>query len=230
MWITFLGPERQKWAPNGSANHQEMLLRMYWDGNSRPAVEAPLGDFFASCFGIRNEVVKRARHRGQRHRLQLFLEDALPQVGSRSRSSMRVRSRSVCCTTTSTGLRRTTFRTTRRTSTLSTARNTRSSKGQDYLFLETKGKGHYVGTVLAVRTRSPSWFGEGDEKIYLDGERQGLDLGNGHGGLFPLRLGPEADQHALFRRALLRSMGHRRRAHLGLPLAYPRSDCLQHWH
>jgi len=36
--------------------------------------------------------------------------------------------------------------------------------------LDTKGKGHYVGTVLAVRTRSPSWFGEGDEKIYIDGE------------------------------------------------------------
>jgi hypothetical protein len=25
--------------------------------------------------------------------------------------------------------------------------------------------------VLAVRTRSPSWFGEGDEKIYIDGEK-----------------------------------------------------------
>lgn len=42
--------------------------------------------------------------------------------------------------------------------------------GKDYLILDTKGKGHYVGTVLAVRSRSPSWFGEGDEKIYVDGE------------------------------------------------------------
>jgi len=33
-----------------------------------------------------------------------------------------------------------------------------------------RGKGHFVGTVLAVRTRSPAWFGEGDEKIYIDGE------------------------------------------------------------
>jgi hypothetical protein len=30
-----------------------MLLRMYWDGNPRPAVEAPVGDFFANCFGKR---------------------------------------------------------------------------------------------------------------------------------------------------------------------------------
>jgi hypothetical protein len=44
-------------------------------------------------------------------------------------------------------------------------------KGEDYVVLETEGRGHYVGTVLAVRTRSPAWFGEGDEKIYIDGEK-----------------------------------------------------------
>ena len=57
IWITFLGPEPQNWAKQGSANHQEMLLRMYWDGNARPAVEAPVGDFFANCFGKRSEVI-----------------------------------------------------------------------------------------------------------------------------------------------------------------------------
>ena len=81
IWITFLGPEPQAWAPKGSANHQEMLLRMYWDGSQRPAVEAPLGDFFASCFGKRREVVQPTGRRGQRHRVQLLLADALPQVG-----------------------------------------------------------------------------------------------------------------------------------------------------
>ena len=29
IWMTFLGPEPQDWAPEGSANHQEMLLRIY---------------------------------------------------------------------------------------------------------------------------------------------------------------------------------------------------------
>jgi hypothetical protein len=45
--------------------------------------------------------------------------------------------------------------------------------------LETTGKGHYVGTVLAVRTRSPSWFGEGDEKVYIDGEAKPSIWGTG---------------------------------------------------
>ena len=36
---------------------QEMLLRIYWDGREKPDVEAPVGDFFANCFGKRMEVV-----------------------------------------------------------------------------------------------------------------------------------------------------------------------------
>ena len=47
------------------------------------------------------------------------------------------------------------------------------------MILDTKGKGHYVGTVLAVRTRSPAWFGEGDEKIYIDGEAKPSIWGTG---------------------------------------------------
>jgi len=51
--------------------------------------------------------------------------------------------------------------------------------GKDYVVLETEGKGHYVGTVLSVRMRSPSWFGEGDEKIYIDGEEKASIWGTG---------------------------------------------------
>src|SRR3972149_11578325 len=55
--MTSWGPEPHPWAKNGSANHQEMLLRMYWDGSDRPGVEAPVGDFFANAFGKRSEVI-----------------------------------------------------------------------------------------------------------------------------------------------------------------------------
>ena len=57
IWMTFLGPEKQDWAKQGSATHQDLLLRIYWDGRERPGVEAPVGDFFASCFGQRHEVI-----------------------------------------------------------------------------------------------------------------------------------------------------------------------------
>ncbi len=178
IWITFLGPEPHSWAKQGSANHQEMLLRMYWDGDERPAVEAPVGDFFASAFGKRSEVIS----------LPVILEDAdsyncFWHMPFRKHARMEIVNQSE-----------------KPISLLyynidwikkeSLPENTPYfyaqyrqeypvEQGKDYLILDTKGKGHVVGTVLSVRTRSPSWFGEGDEKIYIDGEKEASIWGTG---------------------------------------------------
>jgi len=42
--------------------------------------------------------------------------------------------------------------------------------GRNYLLADIEGKGHYVGTVLNVRQLSPSWYGEGDDFFFIDGE------------------------------------------------------------
>lgn len=178
IWMTFLGPEPQDWAKEGSANHQEMLLRMYWDGNARPAVEAPVGDFFANAFGERREVVS----------LPVIVEDAdsyncFWQMPFRKSAKIEIVNQSD-----------------KQISLLyynidwvkkeKLAEDTPYfyaqyrqeypvEQGKDYVLLDTKGKGHYVGTVLSVRTRSPSWFGEGDEKIYVDGEEKPSIWGTG---------------------------------------------------
>ncbi len=178
MWITFLGPERQKWAPNGSANHQEMLLRMYWDGNPRPAVEAPLGDFFASCFGIRSEVVSAPVivANGTAYNCfwrMPFRKSARIEIVNESEKPISLLYYNIDW------IKKDHIPDDTPYFYAQYRQEYPVSKGQDYLFLETKGKGHYVGTVLAVRTRSPSWFGEGDEKIYLDGERKASIWGTG---------------------------------------------------
>jgi len=178
IWLTFLGPEPQAWAKQGSANHQEMLLRIFWDGSDRPAVEAPLGDFFANCFGRREEVIS----------VPVVVEDAdsyncFWQMPFRKSARIEIANQSE-----------------KPISLLyynidwiqqdKLPRNTPYfyaqyrqeypvQPGKDYVVLETTGKGHYVGTVLAVRTRSPSWFGEGDEKIYIDGEAKPSIWGTG---------------------------------------------------
>lgn len=51
--------------------------------------------------------------------------------------------------------------------------------GKDYLILDAEGRGHYVGTTLFVRSCSPEWFGEGDEKVYIDGEEKPSIWGTG---------------------------------------------------
>ncbi|MHC4079254.1 MAG: DUF2961 domain-containing protein, partial [Planctomycetota bacterium] len=56
IWMTFLH-EPHRWARDGAANHQEMLFRIFYDGRPEPDVEVPVGEFFASCFGRRMEVI-----------------------------------------------------------------------------------------------------------------------------------------------------------------------------
>ena len=178
IWITFLGPEPQDWAKQGAANHQEMLLRMYWDGSEKPAVEAPVGDFFANCFGKRSAVTS----------LPVIVEDAdsyncywhMPfrksariEIVNQSQKQISLLYYNIDW------IKKDKLPKDAPYFYAQYRQEYPVEKGKDYVVLETTGKGHYVGTVLAVRTRSPSWFGEGDEKIYIDGGAKSSIWGTG---------------------------------------------------
>ncbi|MBI2300023.1 MAG: DUF2961 domain-containing protein [Armatimonadetes bacterium] len=178
MWITFLGPEPQPWAPNGSANHQDMLLRIYWDGRDRPGVEAPLGDFFASCFGKRSEVISTpvvvqggAAYNCFWH--MPFRKSARVEIVNQSDKPISLLYYNLDWIKLDTLPRDTPY------FYAQYRQEYPVRHGEDYVVLDTKGRGHYVGTVMAVRTRSPAWFGEGDEKIYIDGEKVASIWGTG---------------------------------------------------
>jgi hypothetical protein len=179
MWFTFLGPEPHAWAKEGSANHQEILLRIYYDGRERPGVEAPLGDFFANCFGRRSEVISEpvvvedADSYNCFWRMPFRKSIRIEVINQSPEKSLNllyynidwIKQESLPADTPY-------FYAQYR-------QEYPVEPGRDYVVLETEGKGHYVGTVLAVRSRSPSWFGEGDEKIYIDGEEQASIWGTG---------------------------------------------------
>jgi len=178
MWLTFLGPEIQEWARNGSANHQEMLLRIYWDGSKRPGVEAPVGDFFADCFGRRDEVVSLPVivDHGNAYNCfwrMPFRKSARVEIVNQSEKAINLLYYNIDWIKKDRLPRDTPY------FYAQYRQEYPVEHGKDYVLLETKGKGHYVGTVLAVRTRSPAWFGEGDEKIYIDGEQDASIWGTG---------------------------------------------------
>jgi hypothetical protein len=178
IWMTFLGPEPHNWAKNGSANHQEMLLRIFYDGSDRPGVEAPVGDFFANAFGKRREVIS----------LPVMVEDAdsyncfwqMPfrksiriEIENQSEKNISLLYYNIDWIKKDRLPKDTPY------FYAQYKQEYPVKKGQDYVILETEGKGHYVGTVLSVRTRSPSWFGEGDEKIYIDDDDKPSIWGTG---------------------------------------------------
>jgi hypothetical protein len=192
IWITFLGPEPQSWAPRGSADHQELMLRMYWDGNPRPAVEAPVGDFFANCFGRRDEVVS----------LPVVVEgadsyNAFWRMPFRKSARIEIENQSADKPLSLLYYNVDWIRLDKLPKDTpyfyaQYRQEYPARKGQDYLLLETTGKGHYVGTVLGVRMRSPAWFGEGDEKIFVDGEAKPSIWGTGTEDYFLSAWGLEA--------------------------------------
>ena len=178
IWITFLGPEPQDWATRGSADHQELLLRMFWDGNPRPAVEAPVGDFFANCFGRRSEVISDpvVVEGGDSYNAfwrMPFRESARIEIENQSDKPLSLLYFNIEWIKLDDLPEATPYF-------YAQYRREYPVRGDgDYLLLETKGRGHYVGTVLGVRMRSPAWFGEGDEKIFIDGEAKPSIWGTG---------------------------------------------------
>ncbi len=73
-------------------------------------------------------------------------------------------------------------------SSVSTGEGWRGMEGQgeglrDINYVDLKGKGVYVGDVLSIYNTAPegryAWWGEGDEKIYVDGENFPSHFGTG---------------------------------------------------
>ncbi len=178
IWLTFLGPEPQDWAREGAADHQEMLLRIYWDGNPRPAVEAPVGDFFANCFGARREVISLpvVVEDGDSYNCfwrMPFRKSARVEIVNQSTKQIALLYYNIDWVQLDRLPRGTPY------FHAQYRQEYPVTPGRDYVVLETRGRGHYVGTVLSVRSRSPSWFGEGDEKIHIDGEEHASIWGTG---------------------------------------------------
>lgn len=56
---------------------------------------------------------------------------------------------------------------------------TRERDGLDWNFIDIEGQGIYVGDSFAIHNGSAKWWGEGDEKIFVDGEKFPSHLGTG---------------------------------------------------
>ena len=57
--------------------------------------------------------------------------------------------------------------------------NARDHGALDFNWITVKGKGTYVGDVLTLFNTARTWWGEGDEKIYVDGEDFPSHIGTG---------------------------------------------------
>ena len=170
IWFTISSPDRY--------HLKNLVLRMYWDGETEPSVEVPVGDFFGLGLG------------------DYFLyESALTTVASIKALNAYFPmpfAKSARITVTNEGKVRTNsfyynidyallpelptdlgyFHAQYRQATPNLNPGPASEKNlsgaRNYILMEAVGKGHLVGIQQAVLLNQDGWMGEGDEMIFID--------------------------------------------------------------
>jgi hypothetical protein len=184
MWFTI--------AAQSGDHLKEVVLRMYWEGNNKPSVETPVGDFFGLNLG-------------QYFIYQSAFLNCSAVKALNSYFAMPFR-KSARITVTNEGQKAVNsfysnidyklvpnlpddiayFHAEYRQATPNQAQQYSSSSQEinkdgrnNYTFFETRGKGHLMGITLGVAQNSENWFGEGDEMIFIDDENAPAITGTG---------------------------------------------------
>lgn len=162
------GVIRHIWlTPTGDWRSQ--ILRFYWDGSDVPAVECPLGDFFACGWGQYAQVSSLAVCVNPGSAFNCYWEMPFrkgARVTLENRSAERTTiyyqiTYTVQPVDETAGYFHAQFR---RTNPL--------PYKQDYTLLEgVQGRGQYVGTYMAWGVNNTGWWGEGEIKFFMDGDR-----------------------------------------------------------
>jgi len=164
------GAIQQIWLTPAPLNRtREMIIRFYWDDETEPSIECPLGDFFTCGWQeyCQNNSLMVNVNPGSafncywtmpfRKKAKVTIENLNDQqctiyyqinyvLGDVPEDAAYLHAQ---------------------------FRRTQLEAKDVYTILEgVKGKGHYVGTYMAWEARSPGWWGEGEIKFFMDGDKE----------------------------------------------------------
>ncbi|PYU02322.1 MAG: DUF2961 domain-containing protein [Acidobacteria bacterium] len=192
IWFTLYDPEPY--------HLKKLVLRMYWDSEATPSVEAPLGDFFGLGLGDyhvwESELLSVANERAlncffpmpfQKHaRITVTNEGKQKVFSFYFNLDYRALSKPLPADTLYFHAQ---FRqaqpnpgwTNRWESNGDpVVEDKRNLTGEgNYLWLAAIGRGHYVGVTMSVLQNQDGWWGEGDDMVFIDGESRPSINGTG---------------------------------------------------
>ncbi len=172
-----------------SPNHlKELVLRAYWDGNAKPSIEAPVGDFFGLNLGqyqvyesaylacspgrslncyfampFRKAARMTVTNEGTApvgafySNIDYQLVPSLPEDALYFHAQYRQASPCVA----------------------NTGEKLNPTGAKNYVYMETRGRGHLMGVTLGVLLNADGWMGEGDDMIFVDDETKPAIIGTG---------------------------------------------------
>jgi hypothetical protein len=155
-------------AANSADHLRELVLRIYWDGAEKPAVECPLGDFFGLGFGRYVEYKSAPIAIGGIKALNCYWPMPFAKGARLTMTNEGTKPVGSCYFNID-------YRLDDKPATDVRYFHTQyrqaypAPKGKEYLILDTQGAGHHVGTFLSVMANSNGWWGEGNDKFFVDG-------------------------------------------------------------
>ena len=166
--VTGSGAIQQIWLTLFPDFWRRVILRIYWDGEETPSVEAPVGDFFCNGWlqrcNVRSLVVAVNPAGGFNSYWEMpFRKSARITLENRHDEPVTVYYQ-VNYTLTDVPDDTAYFHAQWRRS------NPLPYKTVHTLLDGVKGQGHYVGTYLAWGVNNNGWWGEGEMKFYMDGD------------------------------------------------------------
>jgi hypothetical protein len=192
IWITIASPEQY--------HLKKLVLRMYWDGEASPSVEAPIGDFFGLGLGdyFQFESIplsvasdkalnsffpmpfrKRARitvtNEGKEGVDALYFNidyQALHHDLPADTMYFHAQYRQA------TPARGWTNQWESNDNPVVNAKKNLDGEN-NYVWLEASGQGHFVGVTMSILQNQDGWWGEGDDMFFVDGEKRPSINGTG---------------------------------------------------
>jgi hypothetical protein len=152
---------------------RDLILRVYWDDEETPSIEAPLGDFFCSGFGLRASVTSMpivvAPTGGMNCYFPMpFRKKARFELTSEHAADIPYVFVQIDYTVgdelpEDVGYFHAQWRRT----------NGDNALGEDHVLLDgVRGPGKYVGSYIALSALERFWWGEGEVKFYIDGDTE----------------------------------------------------------
>jgi hypothetical protein len=165
------GVIRHMWFTFSEKFYRDIIIRIFWDNQEHPSVEAPLGDLMCNAWNRRQ------------HILALPI-NVNPQGGMNCYFPMPFRSHArIAVVNDSPNVLHGFFYTINftREAVCDEAlyfhafwrRSNPTPYQEEYLIVDgIKGRGQYVGTYMAWQQNSAGWWGEGEIKMFIDGDEQ----------------------------------------------------------
>ena len=210
---------------------KKLILRMYWDGESEPSVETPVGDFFGLNLGeyfmyqsalltvaavkalnayFPMPFAKAARitvTNESEQRVDAYYSNIDYQILSRLPENI--------------GYFHAQYRQAAPCRGWSTAVAKNLDGKNNYVFLEAEGRGHFVGVTQGIVLNQNGWWGEGDDMLFVDGSEMPITNGTGSEDYYNGAWGFEGKQF---------DYQHVGVPHVENPFAIGGTWCVYRWH